>query len=181
MSNTTADFAQPTQMQNLKYKTWRRYHNANYRLRYGPNDDIFWAKSQPFFTLNMSQLVLKNRRSATQETSFWWHMPWTPPLGRQCGFSFLEASSPVQKTPLSYQKSIKLWWYLYHHQSQHTAGGLLVNWLSLCVKLTLCRNRTKYILMAIQWQIYSQRMQLHGLKLMAKVCEEITKLSNFTN
>ena len=33
-------------------------------------------------------------------------MPWTPPLGKQCGFSFLEASSPVQKTPLSYQKSI---------------------------------------------------------------------------
>ena len=33
-------------------------------------------------------------------------MPRTPPLGRQCGFSFLEASSPVQKTPLSYQKSI---------------------------------------------------------------------------
>ena len=33
-------------------------------------------------------------------------MPWTPPLGTQCGFSFLEASSPVQKTPLSYQKSI---------------------------------------------------------------------------
>ena len=35
-----------------------------------------------------------------------WNMPWTPPLGRQCGFSFLEASSPVQKTPLNYQKSI---------------------------------------------------------------------------
>ena len=27
------------------------------------------------------------------------HMQRTPPLGRQCGFSFLEASSPVKKTP----------------------------------------------------------------------------------
>ena len=26
-------------------------------------------------------------------------MPWTSPLGRQCGFSFLEASRPVQKPP----------------------------------------------------------------------------------
>ena len=43
----------------------------------------------------------------------WHHMDWVPHpnyvdpmLGKQCGFSFLEASSPVQKTPLSYQKSI---------------------------------------------------------------------------
>ena len=37
--------------------------------------------------------------------SLYHHMAWTQPLGRQCGFSFLGASSPVQKTPLSYQKS----------------------------------------------------------------------------
>ena len=29
-----------------------------------------------------------------------------------------------------------------------------MNWLSLYVKITLCHNRTKYILMAIQWQIF---------------------------
>ena len=29
-------------------------------------------------------------------------MPWTPTLGWQCGFSFLEASSPVQKTRSRY-------------------------------------------------------------------------------
>ena len=62
------------------------------------------------------------KASNTENFSTWWRhhvpiktknklnllhsMPWTPPLGRQCGFSFLEASSPVQKTPISYQKSI---------------------------------------------------------------------------
>ena len=39
------------------------------------------------------------------------------------GFRFWRPLARLRKPPLAIWSQSKLWWYLYHHQSQHTAGG----------------------------------------------------------
>ena len=48
-------------------------------------------------------------------------MQLTLPLDTQPGFSYLEAFSPIQKPPLSYQKWIQVFVF-FHDQNQKMAG-----------------------------------------------------------